>query len=472
MAQPATAKPSTTDYLAMEPSSSCCSCRLPNCSSCCSTIAENIFPIIAVGTRIFCKSMLTYYGATKFIEANDAISEIAWLATFIQNVLPIVDGVQTVFVGGSSGIKTIKALQKTPKQELRSFWGAIKSHYMICAIVGARLMSDGILRSTVIDHSLSQKMNCSANWAWPLAIVFSSINALSDLKFGAASDLRLLKRLTHQPLAGDLADSEADKVTRILATSLISDNLVNAYDNLEDCRTIRHAVRKDAFRRAYFANNPNPSEHDLWQFTQTKNTLVMRSSRYAWYVEAAARVTSFAVNFPFFYLTFLKNYDFAKGGEKAHSYNVGPVVWACIASLLKVMTSQGKPVEALCDTYSELGRHSFGKIARESLRKPHAFAFCLLGILPFGVFGAGQILSIPNKLNWVGHKGALAMLGVFVAFQIPSYMGYIPPRVFERTPACCCTTRCCHTGAKIAAIDGGDFDEEDGMGRVLLVSGA
>ncbi|MDF1653563.1 MAG: hypothetical protein P1U34_00470 [Coxiellaceae bacterium] len=389
-----------------------------------------------VGVRMAGKVLMTYYGAKVFVEHSSFVRSLAALAWITQNIIPAITGVQNYFMGGSSGHKTVKSLMRTPRLELQSLKTGLCKHPLLSSLVLLRLIGDAVLRGSVIHHILSDK--CGGTAAWIMAVSIAGLNALCDIKFTAASDFRLLKRLStsltcQQARPIDLLPSEKAKVSSILCDKAgVLNDLDVALNDLTDCETIRHYVRTADFQRAYFDNNPHPNKVQKWRFIQTKNELVVRASRYSRRVELSARLTSLAVNLPFLYLAFVKNQSFV--GQFA-AYEIA-LVWGCVSCALKTLTTQGKAVEGLSDSYAGLGSKTCGRVKRVAYEKPYAMLFCCLDILPFGIFGAGQILDMPHKLPWLGDKGAKALLVIFAVTQLNSYCCFVAPRVTKRMPAC------------------------------------
>ncbi|MDF1759906.1 MAG: hypothetical protein P1U40_05165 [Coxiellaceae bacterium] len=399
---------------------------------------EYALAYFVVGIRLAGKVLMSYYGAKKFLEHTPSMQTIAPLAVFIQDVLPAVDGLQNVVMGGTSGFKTVRSLVRTPRLEFQAFKQTLTAYPWLSAIVSLRLLGGAILRGTVIEHILSPKWG--ENTALITAFFISGIFAFSDIKFSAASDMRLLKRLSRglccQPKSSiDLSVDRKAKVESILRShTSVNHSLDIALKNLDDSKAIRHFVRTSSFRDAYFDDNPVPTDEDEWHFTNIKNTLVVAASHYNWRVEIIARLDQLAVNLPFFYLSFLKNQSFA---EKYTPASVA-LAWAVFSCASRILTSQGKPVESMCDSLSSVDGRTCGKAARISIKKSHALLFCMVGIAPFSVFGSGQILDMPHKFNWVDETGAKTMLAIFLTAQLLSYVTFIAPRIFKRVPACCC----------------------------------
>ncbi|MDF1795808.1 MAG: hypothetical protein P1U63_04640 [Coxiellaceae bacterium] len=399
---------------------------------------EYALAFLIIGIRLAGKVLMTYYGAKKFLEHTHSIESVAAVAWMVQNVIPGIDGVQNIFMGGTSGYKTVRALVRTPALEFQSLKQAVYTNPIACSLVALRLTGGAILRGSVIDHILFKQWG--EGRALATAITISGLFAFSDIKFSASSDLRLLKRLWRwvscQPEQSiNISDADKAKVETILGhMTTVTLPLDDALSDLEDSKKIRRFVRTKAFRHAYFADRPNPSYEDEWHFTQAKNALVVRASHYSSGVELTSRIISLAVNLPFFYLSFLKNESFAGKYTPAKV----ALAWACLSSVLKVLTAQGKSVEGMSDSLSSLDRRGFGKVARTIARKPHTALFCLFAIIPFSVFGAGQILDMPQRFKWINDTGANVMLGVFLVTQLFSYTTFIAPRIFKRSPACCC----------------------------------
>ncbi len=399
---------------------------------------EYVLAFLVVGIRLSGKILMSYYGAKKFVEHMPSLQTIAPLAFVIQDVLPAVDGLQNIVMGGTSGYKTVRSLVRTPRLEFQAFKQTLVAHPLLSAMVALRLLGGAILRGTVIEHILYKKWGDEA--ALAVAAVISGLFAFSDIKFSAASDMRLLKRLSSgvccQPKSSiDISVDGKAKIEGILRShTSVNHSLDNALKNLDDSKTIRHFVRTSTFRDAYFDDNPAPTDEDEWHFTRIKNALVVAASHYSWRVEIIARLDQLAVNLPFFYLSFLKNQSFA---EKYAPVSVA-LVWAIFSCASRVLTSQGKPVESMCDSLSSVDGRTCGKAARISIKKSHALLFCMVGIAPFSVFGSGQILDMPHKFNWVDKTGAKAMLAIFLTAQLLSYVTFIAPRIFKRVPVCCC----------------------------------
>ncbi|MDF1653564.1 MAG: hypothetical protein P1U34_00475 [Coxiellaceae bacterium] len=419
-----------------------------------STCCEYALAFLVVGIRLAGKVLMSYYGAKKFLEHTPSFASVALLAFGIQNLLPAVDGLQNIVMGGTSGYKTVRSLVRTPRLEFQALKQALSAHPVMCGLILLRLLGGAILRGTVIDHIL--KDSWGKDSALFTAFIISGLFAFSDIKFSAASDLRLLKRLDRWLFCKgspsvDVAAPEKAKVEAILHDNTwITHSLEDALNDLSDSHKIRHFVRTPGFRDAYFVGNNTPSNEEEWRFTNTKNALVVRASHYSFKVELMARLDQLAVNLPFFYLSFLKNKAFADCYVPAGA----ALAWAVFSCAAKVLTSQGKPVESMCDSLSSLDKRACGKAARTVVRKPHALIFCAVGILPFSVFGAGQILGMPKEIGWVDGAVAKTVLSVFLLSQLFSYVGFIAPRVFKRVPACCCFKE--NSSSKVAVLVDGD----------------
>ncbi len=416
---------------------------------------EYSLAFLVVGIRIAGKVLKTYYGAKVFIQHSAFVESIVGLAWLTQNIIPAITGVQNYFMGGSSGHKTVKTLMRTPRLEFGALKKGLHKHPFLSSLVFLRLTGDAVFRVSVIHNILLAK--CGSTPTWFIAVSIAGLNALCDIKFTAASDFRLLKRLSSwlccsgvQPI--DIPLGKRANVLSILSEKTIIENglsLDHALSDLSDCEIIRRYVRTAEFQRAYFGDNLHPSPAEKWHFTQIKNELVERASRYHWRVELAARLTSLAVNLPFLYLAFIKNKSFVDqfaGSQVAYT-------WGVVSCMLMTLTSQGKTVEGLSDSYASLGAKTYGRVKRVAYEKPYALLFCCLDILPFSIFGVGQILDMPHKLPWLGDEGAKALLVIFAVTQLISYCCFVAPRVTKRMPSCFWARRAASTGFDYAALD-------------------
>ncbi|MDF1795807.1 MAG: hypothetical protein P1U63_04635 [Coxiellaceae bacterium] len=396
---------------------------------------EYSMSFLVVGLRMAGKVLMTYYGAKVFIHHSSFVQSLAVLAWATQNIIPAITGVQNYFMGGSSGHKTVKNLMRTPRLEFQALIKALFNNKVVSGLVMLRLVGDAIYRGSSMQHVLSDHLTPTA--AWVMAITISGLNALCDIKFTAASDYRLLKRLQswlccHGEQRLDIPMAQRNKIFDLLRDEVNAISLHAALVDLDDCAKIRRYVRTAAFQQAYFIDTPHPNHQQKWQFTRIKEELIVRASRYSWRVELASRLTSIAVNFPFLYLTFNKNQGLV---NQFAIYQVA-MTWGVIASTLKMVNTQGKTVEGLSDTYAGLGRKTYGRVKRTAYQKPHALFFCCFDILPFSIFGAGQILDMPHKLAWLGDGGAKVLLGIFAVTQLLSYCCFVAPRVTKRMPSC------------------------------------
>ncbi|MDF1759907.1 MAG: hypothetical protein P1U40_05170 [Coxiellaceae bacterium] len=416
---------------------------------------EYSLAFLVVGIRMAGKVLKTYYGAKVFIQHSPFIESIAGLAWITQNIIPAITGVQNYFMGGSSGHKIVKALIRTPGLECGALKKGLHKHPFLSSLVFLRLAGDAVFRVSVIHNILLAK--CGSTPTWLIAVSIAGLNALCDIKFTAASDFRLLKRLSSwlccsgvQPI--DIPLGKRAGVLNILAEKTTIDNrlsLDHALSDLSDCAIIRHYVRTAEFQRAYFGDNLHPSPAEKWHFTRIKNELVERASRYHWRVELSARLTSLAVNLPFLYLAFIKNKTFVDqfaGSQVAYT-------WGVVSCMLMTLTSQGKTVEGLSDSYASLGTKTYGRVKRVAYEKPYALLFYCLDILPFSIFGVGQILDMPHKLPWLGDDGAKAFLVVFAVTQLISYCCFVAPRVTKRMPSCFWVQKKAATDFDYASLD-------------------
>lgn len=432
-----------------------------------------------VFTRFLSKAVMTYYGAKTFVKHNpDLQKNVPIFAAFIHWGMPLIDGVQSYFTSGSTGKKNVKKLMQTPGLELRSLCQFVKSHPGIAAEVAFRITGDAIVNAMVMSDTFANVPLLGQGGATAIAIVCAGVNGFADMKFSGSGDVRLLKRMTCQSSQREQVEYNGHKVSVLELLSAVNltgaNSVKELLNDLDACKRVRHHVRHSQFRADYYRSiglepGAKPTPKQRWHFEQLQTELIASSSRYSKKVEWSSRINTMLVNLPFLYLRFFKNKEFAQN----HFGSIAAVVtlWAVIQLVLKVVTSQGRPVEGLSDAYDKLDSGSGKRMAAAAKHKPHAAAFCLLGILPYTIFGLGQLLDMHNKTDaidadvMVGITWTLVV--VFILAQLPSYLGFVGSRIFKKMPEMpCCGTKPKDSGNALGdallgdTVRGGSFDGE------------
>lgn len=403
-----------------------------------------VVPWGLVMVRFLSKAVLTYYGAKTFVEKNEQFfDKLLWLSLLVQWGMPLIDGIQSYFLSGSSGRKNVQVLMRSPNEEFRALGRFMCKHPFISLIVSSRIIGDAVLNGMVMSSSFADIPGLTDTTATALAILCAGINGFADIKFSGSGDIRLLKKLSCQKTAVlKKTPDEQNLIMQYLgAYAGEHDNLADVLNDLDACRQIRGYARSKAFRQRYNALNDIEGEQTTaqrWQFSRLQTQLISGVSTYDCGTTWAARVTTLMVTLPFIYLRYLKNKEF---GEQHFGLAWIAVAWAITQVVLKLMTSQGRPVEGLADSLDGADRTVHKKMWQAMKTKPLAALFCIFGVLPFSVFGVGQLLDMHEKIDFIDAdtmagitKGLIA---VFMLAQVLSYVGFIGARVYKKMPTCC-----------------------------------
>lgn len=424
----------------------------------------DIVPLIFLGCKLFSKFATTRHGANSFV-THKQIS--GFLATNIIWGAPVLSMVQNAFASGGSGFKAIQKLLKHPRRTFNAACHTVANNKAASAFVLFRLFGEAVSSYSASQAVLHEWIDGAGDeiptsgWTLGLALFFTGINFISSMAFSAKAEIRFYQKISgsHQPtrLTAPEHQTALQQAHRLLLRipeyrSACDDAALDTEAGEANIAAKYQAAMAHPHVRAIIISELR-KESDTGKLTlqkaiekQSEAHIIRQGIEHsAYHFEGCntftARVAELLIQAPFLYFIFRGNQKHCP--ELFDTAALVPAIWAGVQTLLYFFKTQALDVDAI---RTGLTQTSSPKqiIHNHFPHNIHGIFVSLLCILPFGVFGAGQLLDLAHSLSHdeeTQNITGFALVGSFLVTHLLTYYLFMGERIVRKMPGQHCGQR-------------------------------